>query len=96
MIDLNQLKLALKLNDDEDDDELQRKLTSAIYECANYLNVPYDPSKPTEGTPFDKPDVINGIVLMVMSDFDVEVFKRNQVRDCAINLWTPYRVSMGI
>lgn len=96
MISLEQLKLALKLDDDSDDEELQRKLISAIYECSAYINTPYLDNQVVLNSVFDRPDVIQGIVLMVQADFDIDPTKRDIIRMAAERLWAPHRQNIGI
>ena len=86
MISLDELKLALRVSNDDEDAEIQRKLDAAIAECARYLN----------GTLLPTPqDVVTGIVLIVQADYEADPLLRKEYRATAQSLWNQYRVEVG-
>lgn len=87
MISLDELKKALRVSNSLEDDELQRRLDSAVAECTRYLNAKECP---------ESADVINGIVLVVQADFEGDPLERQTFRAAAMELWNPYRLSIGI
>lgn len=90
---LDDVKLALRVTGSADDDLLQRLIASATREYLAYTigEIPEDM------TSVDVPeDAINGIVLMVKADYDADPLKRNDYRQAAMSLWTPYRSDWGV
>ena len=91
---LTDVKEALRITHDDDDKLLKRLIDSACYECVQYLNI--DDDGDAQSVILDMPpNVFNGVVLMVQSDYDGDPEKRNAFRDAALNLWQPFRVSIG-
>lgn len=86
MITLEELKMALRVSNNDEDAEIQRKLDAAIAECARYLNMTLLPTPQ---------DVVTGIVLMVQADYEGDPLRRDEYRANAQSLWNPYRANVG-
>lgn len=92
IISLAALKLALRVTNYDEDAEISRKLDSATAECRNFINSPI-PALPDNTAP---PDLVNGIVLLVQADYELDPMKRETIRTTAERLWYPYRLKVGI
>ena len=88
VISLAELKLALRVTNYDEDAEISRKLSSATAECRNFLNVEIPSPAPS--------DLVNGIVLLVQADYELDPMKRDVMRKTAERLWYPYRDKVGI
>lgn len=95
--DLADVKSALRVTHDEDDDLLIRLIGSAARECLAFLDdgrlsahgcEPFDADVPEE--------VFNGIVLMVGADYEGDPMRRTEARRAAEQLWMPYRNGLGV
>lgn len=112
MIPLDDVKMALRVTHDQDDDLLNRLIFSAEQECLRFLNrtelptLPYDYPVDSDGNPVSEempssddpvaPDVANGIILLVQQDYDGVPETRQASRDAAFSLFWPYRIGLGI
>lgn len=101
---LDDVKKALRVTHEEDDDFLTRLINSATREYFAYVNpdeLPTDPaiessSETPDAEAFVPEDAFNGIVLMVQADYDGDPLQREVLRRAAETLWTPYRQHMGM
>jgi len=82
MITLDQVKEALRVTHDEDDDNLDRLTAAAQTECRRFIGVQVLP---------DEPDLDQGVVLMVSAGYEADPTEREKYRMAAESLWTPYR-----
>ncbi len=96
-VDLEDVKAALRVIHDSDDQLLTRLIGSATRECLAFLDCDALPIEAdSESATVTVPeDVFNGIVLMVQSDYEGDPLKRNDMRTAAESLWFPYRRSFG-
>ena len=91
MTALADVKAALHVIHNADDDYLSRLITSATNEFARFTNAEVD----SDGNVEMNQDAFNGIVLMVRADYEVEPDKRPALRSAAETLWMPYRTGLG-
>jgi hypothetical protein len=42
------------------------------------------------------PDVVNGIIMIVIGDYDGNPTERDKMRRTAEQMWIPYRIGMGV
>lgn len=92
IITLNELKLALRVSNNDEDSEISRKLAAAIAEARSFING--DVPQRIDGTV--PADFVNGIVLIVQADYELDPMKRDTIRNSAERLWYPYRNAVGI
>lgn len=91
--DLADVKQALRVAHDHDDDLLIRLIGSAIGECVDFLDSAELAGEPALTLP---EQVFQGIVLMVQADYEGDPLKRNEARKVAEALWMPYREGFGL
>lgn len=97
--ELADVKRALRVLHDDDDDLLERLISSATREYFKFIDdddvtLP-ETEESSEPAAFVPEDAFNGIVLMVQADYDGDPLKRSALRDCAEALWMPYRKNIG-
>lgn len=90
MLELDEVKYHLRIDDDDADPELTRLIAVAKAECVRYLGVA------DNSDVLDLPDVQNGMMLMIQADYDGDPLKRNQARECAVALWSGYCQQFGV
>lgn len=91
---LTDVKDALRVTHNSDDNLLKRLIDSACYECVSFLNV--DANGDAQSVVMGLPaNVFNGVVLMVQADYDADPEKREICRNSALNLWQPFRANLG-
>lgn len=108
-LDIVSLKLALRIDGDDQDDNLERLLNSATQEALRFMGRMEVPTFSTDGFGDSSsssssssednepmPDVVNAIFLLVQGDLDGDPQKRQDYVDGAFNLMRPYRVSLGM
>lgn len=95
MINLVDVKKALRITHDEDDAMLTRVIGSALREALAFMDMdklPVEADSDGNYGDVDIPeDVFSGIILMVQADYDGDPKDRQAYRDAAEQLWTPYR-----
>ena len=100
MINLQDVKRALRVTHDEDDELLVRLIGSAVRECLAFLDAGALPGvADSDGNlqEVDMPeDVFNGVVLMVSADYEGDPLKREAHRAAAEQLWMPYRAGFCV
>lgn len=103
MTALTDVKEALRITHDSDDNLLLRLISSATREYFAFVNpaeLPGDPAivveDPPDDTGFVPEDAFNGVVLIVQADYDGDPEKRMTYRKAAESLWMPYRTNMGV
>lgn len=89
MAALDDLKVALRVTENDDTALIQRLLDSATAEALKFTGLTTIPD-PVPA------DLWQGIVLMVSADYDGDPTKRNQYREAAQVLWLPHRVDWGV
>ena len=95
LADLDDVKVAMRIDFDDADDLLVRLIGSATREAVTFMNWGIDCE--SSETIVDVPeDVFNGIVIMVQQDFAGDPARRSQTRAAAETLWHPYRVDLGV
>ena len=92
VIPLDSLKLALRITNHDEDGEISRKRASAVAECARFLNS----DLPINESGIVPADLVNGVVLMVQADYELDPLQRVTMRMTAQRLWGPYRSKVGI
>lgn len=95
-INLDDVKKALRVTHDDDDDLLIRLIGSATREAYAYIDPTILPPVPIESSSEDSEidvpeDVFNGIVLLVRADYEGDPTKRLDYKAAAENLFIPYR-----
>ena len=107
VIALATVKSYLRVTHTSDDTLLQTLLDGAEAEAMRYMNrtelpgAPYDlpedsstePDITTESAVF--PDVVTGVCLLVMADYEAAPDERETLRKAAETKLTPYRTEMG-
>ena len=85
---IDDVKLALRIDGRDADNEVSRLIDSAIREFYQFSSgaVPA-----TIDHALIPADAINGIILMVRADYDADPIKRDQYRKAAETLWHPYK-----
>jgi len=104
MAAIDDVKLALRVTHNDDDDLLERLISSATREYFAFVQPTQLPVSPEEESSSDSPDgtawvpedAFNGVVLMVQADYDGDPEKRETYRRAAQALWQPYRTCMGV
>ncbi len=92
MTALADVKAALRVTHDDDDELLTRLIGSALRECLAFLDDGTLPAVPGVGADLDIPeDVFQAVVLMVQADYDGNPEKRTAYRAAAEQLLWPYR-----
>lgn len=92
VISLADLKLALRVTNYDEDSDIARKRASAVTECARFINR----DLPLTADGIVPPDLVNGVVLMVQADYELDPLQRATMRMSAERLWGPYRSRIGI
>lgn len=87
---LETLKLHLRVDDGELDDELTRLSAAALAECLAFTGLPEDSPE------LARQDVQNGMVLLVQADFDGTADSRQAALKAAHGLWSPYCRHFGV
>lgn len=86
---LEEVKDALRVSGNQDDDLLERLLASAVSECLRFTGLEELDSRSEE-------DLWQGIVVMIHADYDGDPKVRNEYRRAAESLWMPYRTGLGV
>lgn len=96
--DLANVRQALRITHQDDDDLLVRLIQSAAREYLAFIdNDTLPPHEPGAVFTVTVPeDAFNGIVLMVQADYEGDPLKRNDMRRAAEALWMPYREGFGL
>jgi len=85
---IDDVKLALRIDGNDLDAEVDRLIKSATREYLQYTTG----SIAAGTTAVEVPeDAINGIILMVKADYDADPIKRDLYRKSAETLWHPYK-----
>ena len=91
-VELQDVKAQLHVLHDDDDELLERLISSAVREYARFINEEDESSDFFVGE-----DAFNGIVMVVKADYwDFPPDKRAQMRAAAETLWMPYRTGLGV
>jgi len=86
---LEEVKDALRVSGNQDDDLLERLLASAVSECLRFTGLEELDSSSEE-------DLWQGIIVMIHADYDGDPKVRNEYRRAAESLWMPYRTGLGV
>jgi len=86
---LDDVKKALRVSGDQDDELLTRLLAAARAECLNFIN--RDTLDDITGA-----DLWQGVMLMIHADYDGDPTERAKYRRAAEALWMPYRTGLGV
>ena len=95
---LDLVKASLRGVDEEDEALLIRLIESASRECAQYIygDIPNYGAQGEAMDPFEIPELVNGIVILVQADYEGDPARRGDYVAVARQLWAPYRSDVGI
>lgn len=95
---LDDVKKSLRVTGTDDDDEINRLITSNVRECLKFLDgVTLDNQiVSSEQVVYLTDDLFNGVIIMIKADYEGDLTKRNESRTAAESLWYPYRESLGL
>lgn len=85
---IDDVKLALRIDGNDMDAEIERLIQGATREYLQYTTGSIDAGTTSVEVP---DDAVNGIILMVRADYDADPIKRDQYRKAAETLWHPYK-----
>lgn len=86
---LEEVKDALRVSGNQDDDLLERLLASAVSECLRFTGLEELDSNSEE-------DLWQGVMVIIQGDYDADARDRNRYRRAAEVLWMPYRIGLGV
>ena len=95
---LDDVKNALRIMHDDDNDEINRLIASNVRECLKFLDgVQLDGEiVSSEEVVYLTDDLFNGVIIMIKCDYEGDITKRGEYRTAAESLWYPYRESVGL
>jgi hypothetical protein len=95
---LDDVKKSLRVTGTDDDDEINRLITSNVRECLKFLDgVTLDNEiVSSEQVVYLTDDLFNGVIIMIKADYEGDLTKRHEYRSAAESLWFPYRESVGL
>lgn len=86
---LDEVKAALRVSGNDDDELLGRLLSAATAECLRFTGLESIDSNTND-------DLLQGIIVMIHADYDGDPKVRNEYRRAAESLWMPYRTGLGV
>lgn len=94
---LNYVKASLRGVEDEDDALLLRLIESASRECAHYIygEVPEYEVVGAAKNPVNIPELLNGIVMVVVADYEGDPDRRMKSVEVAKRLWFTNRIDLA-
>lgn len=101
-IDLADVKKALRVIHNADDDELSRLIESATRECLAFLDRDDLPvmdltlEESSEPSVCITQDIFQGIVRIVQAEYEGKIEDRPKYRAAAEAMWYPYRRNLGV
>jgi hypothetical protein len=95
---LDDVKKSLRVTGTDDDDEINRLITSNVRECLKFLDgvTLNNEIVSSEQVVYLTDDLFNGVIIMIKADYEEDLTKRHEYRAAAESLWYPYRESVGL